>query len=779
MNREIQTAILDLLRLDREPSHAATANFNESQWKIALDYCDSNQLTLPLARSIKNAPDWVVERLRRSACANRTRQRKLFDLCRHFDGIDHLILKGFTHWPYFCPDAELRTQYDLDIYCSRASIDAARDVAYALGYEPMEGRERFPTDHLPTLIRKTGWEWRGDFFDVEIPFSIELHFRFWDRDLERFGPPDLDAFWDRREVRQWQDLQFTSLNEADSLGYACLHALRHLLRGGGHPRHFYEIGWFLERQHSDAFWEKWRELHSPELRTIQAICFRFAHDWFRCRMAPIPQEEVDGLPESVRNWFANWSRSPLEASFRPNKDELWLHLSLLDSAADRAVVFRRRVIPLKPPGAVDAIHIPDEKLTLVLRIRRQWRYIAYVASRMFHHIRVLLPLTVSGARWWLAQSGLTADYWRFYGAFLIFNFALMIFYLLYNLHLVDQGFDEGFAGRVTSAMQAGSLIACLVAGFAAARAGLRSSLIFCFVTTGIACVLRTIAPGKTELLITGFVGGAVQSIWAVCLAPAVTMITTEKSRSLAFSVTFATGVGLGIGAGVVGGRLPGMLHSTRNALLLASVMAPLAVLPILGMKRLAGAFNSEKRMFAVNPFLTRYLGAIAIWGAATGAFNPFFTLFFSRSLHFSVEKIGGLYSAVQAAQMVAMLLSPLVLKRFGITPAIALMQVATGIALAGLGVSPPILAGWIYAMYTAFQCMSEPGMYNLLMTNTPPEQRTGASALNFVTLFGSQAIAAWAAGECITRYGYRPVLLIAGLVALVAARAMMLVTRSR
>jgi predicted MFS family arabinose efflux permease len=257
------------------------------------------------------------------------------------------------------------------------------------------------------------------------------------------------------------------------------------------------------------------------------------------------------------------------------------------------------------------------------------------------------------------------------------------------------------------------------------------------------------------------------------------MVTTEKSRSFAFGLTFATGVGTGIVAGVIGGRLPAVLHSTRNALLLVSVLASFAVLPLLGMKRLAGEFNPERRIFAMNPFLLRYLGAMVIWGAATGAFNPFFNLFFSRAWHFSVEQIGGLFSAVQTAQMIAMLLSPLVLKRFGIIPAIAIMQVATGIALAGLGVSPPILAGWVYGMYTAFQCMSEPGMFNLLMSNTPPEQRTGASALNFVTLFGAQAIAAWAAGAGIAAYGYRPVLLIAGLLAVVAARAMMLVTRSR
>jgi MFS family permease len=443
------------------------------------------------------------------------------------------------------------------------------------------------------------------------------------------------------------------------------------------------------------------------------------------------------------------------------------------------VVLRRRLLPLKPPGAVDAVHIPDEELTWPLRIRKHWRYVIYVAGRIFHHARVLPPVVFNGIRWSIAQSGLTVDYWRFYAAALIFNFSLMIFYLLYNLYLAGLGFDEAFVGRVTSAMQVGSLLSTLVAGYAAARVGLRPALIFCFIATGLACALRTLVSGKAELLAFGFAGGAVQSVWAVCLAPTIMALTTDRNRPLAFGLTFATGVGVGMVAGVIGGRLPTLLHSMQNTLLLASVLSPLAVLPLLRLRGLSERFNFEKPIYAANPFLLRFLAALAIWGAATGAFNPFFNLFFSHALHFSVERIGGIFSVTQGAQLAAMLLSPLVLKRFGVGPAIALMQAATGIALAGLGISPPAVAGWVYGMYMSFQCMSEPGMYSLLMSNVPPEQRTGASALNFLTLFGFQAIAAWAAGEAIARYGYRPVLLIAGLLALLAARAMMFVTRSR
>src|SRR4029077_12243517 len=115
------------------------------------------------------------------------------------------------------------------------------------------------------------------------------------------------------------------------LGYACLHALRHLLRGDSRPHQIYEIAWFLERQQDPAFWNKWKTLHSDSLRRIEAICFRFGAEWFGCRMAPEARAEVDALAPGVQAWFERWARSPLQAGSRPNKDELWLHMSLLES----------------------------------------------------------------------------------------------------------------------------------------------------------------------------------------------------------------------------------------------------------------------------------------------------------------------------------------------------------------------------------------------------------------------------------------------------------------
>ncbi len=151
-------------------------------------------------------------------------------------GLECVVLKGFSHCPRFVPDPRHRWQGDLDLLLTEEQLVQARDVALGLGIRAAaSGRARGRSDHLPTLIRKTGWQWRGDYFDPEMPVSLELHFRLWDRETEGFGPGGLEQFWERRERAEVDGLRFTALHPADAIANATLHLLRHLLRGSLRP----------------------------------------------------------------------------------------------------------------------------------------------------------------------------------------------------------------------------------------------------------------------------------------------------------------------------------------------------------------------------------------------------------------------------------------------------------------------------------------------------------------------------------------------------------------
>jgi len=52
--------------------------------------------------------------------------------------------------------------------------------------------------------------------------------------------------------------------------------------------------------------------------------------------------------------------------------------------------------------------------------------------------------------------------------------------------------------------------------------------------------------------------------------------------------------------------------------------------------------------------------ALFLWSLATGAFNPFFTAYFSKTLAMATGQIGTLFSVAQLVQVLALMLAPFV-----------------------------------------------------------------------------------------------------------------------
>jgi hypothetical protein len=398
-------AVFDALHFT-SPRFDALSGLTDVEWRQLIDFCRRTQLAIPFALGCHDhVPVWVADLFNQNLANNaeRWRRTKLAyqEVRGAFEaaGLEFVTLKGFTHAPLFVADPRLRAQYDLDLFFPREQIYAARDLALRIGYEPLGGGNRQLVDHLPTLIRKSGWEWRGDYFDPELPLALELHFRLWDRGTEGVAIPGVEDFWERRQRRTIEDLEFTSLADIDLPGYASAHALRHLLRGDSRASHLYEIAYFLERNRDAEFWRVWRECHDEPLRRVEAICFAIARQWFGCRLPAIPQEEMERLPEPVRAWLAAYAHTPLVNLFHATKDELWLHLSLLDPGCSRLRILRRRLLPLRLPGPVDAVHLPDDAVGWRVRLRAAGRYFVFLISRTWRHARALVPTLWSGAVW--------------------------------------------------------------------------------------------------------------------------------------------------------------------------------------------------------------------------------------------------------------------------------------------------------------------------------------------------------------------------------------------
>jgi len=374
------------------------------EWGVLLPMADQARLALPLGiRCRTSLPSEIRDRIDRNLEDNAARHRRAVAACRELRdalgarGIPFVFLKGLTHFPRFAERAEQRQQYDIDVYGGAENAGAIREAAAELGYEAIDRGRPSRTDHLPIMIRRTGWRWRGDYYDPEMPLHLEIHFRLWDEETEMFAAPGAEEFWNRREIREASGLAIPAFCLRDTFRYACRHAARHLLRGDLTAGHLYEIAHFLDTTAADdAFWGEW----SGEPMPAEALAMRMARDCFGCRMHSKAEAIVAGLPPAVRKWFDLFALSPLIALARPNKDSLLLHLLL--ARGGRWKIAARRLWPPLPARYVRDPHASAGRAGWMDQTR-------FRARRALYHARALLPVVCSAARWVLSPRPLDCD----------------------------------------------------------------------------------------------------------------------------------------------------------------------------------------------------------------------------------------------------------------------------------------------------------------------------------------------------------------------------------
>lgn len=399
-------SVLAALRFD-EPSTAGLERLTGDEWWDCLNTCDRARLTLLLAEYAADLmPGAIAARLARDALNNRRRLRRLEDdylriaLQLGSAGLDHVLLKGFAQEPAFAPDRARRPQYDLDLYFRGASIHRARDVIADLGYESMRGQRTTNVDHLPAMVKPTGWHWQDDYFDPEIPTIVELHFQLWDEPTERVSVPGIEDLWNRRTTRDLAGRSIPVFAPVDQLGYSALHVLRHMLRGDVRAYHVYELAYFLHAHQEDyTLWGQWSTLHHPYFRALQCVPLLLARAWFGCPLPRVVSEHAEVLPNNVHRWFDRYGTSLLSTTSRPNKDELWLHLSLVERFSDKLRVTSRRLFPMTLPGPVDGVFVRPEKQSFRARTTSRARNIRHIARRAGFHLRSLVSVIKSGFEW--------------------------------------------------------------------------------------------------------------------------------------------------------------------------------------------------------------------------------------------------------------------------------------------------------------------------------------------------------------------------------------------
>lgn len=389
--------------------------------------------------------------------------------------------------------------------------------------------------------------------------------------------------------------------------------------------------------------------------------------------------------------------------------------------------------------------------------------------------------------WAAACRGLGNGFWTFFVAALCFDLGFSIYMFLYSLLLLDFGFNEQQLGLVVGAMTLGAMAGTLPMGVLAERVGLRRVLLTGFVVTPAIAALRPFFPNERAQIVLAFATGLALCFWQVCFSPATASLTTEKNRTLAFSLMLSTGIATGALGGLTGGWLPGWIEhmhlatgradAKRVVLLACCAIFALGAWPLARVRWQRTGIEPRK-VLKFDPFLYRYLPALALWTLASGAIVPFAQVFLSRQMHLTLPKIGEAFSMAQIAEVATILLAPIVFRRCGLVAGIAYTQAAGGLALAGLARAQTANAAMaLYAGFMAVHWMSGPGIYSLLMGRVAEAGRSMASAANNFALKLCEAIASAVAGAAYVRFGYPTVLGTLAAMALLSSAAFVVLLR--
>jgi MFS family permease len=210
------------------------------------------------------------------------------------------------------------------------------------------------------------------------------------------------------------------------------------------------------------------------------------------------------------------------------------------------------------------------------------------------------------------------------------------------------------------------------------------------------------------------------------------------------------------------------LSPEQMTLFAACGIAAIAVLPTCALRNLKGALAARPHSL-FTPAVKKLLPAIAIWGLVTGSFSPFANVYLSVHLHRSLIQVGTVFSISQVLQVISVLLAPVLFRCIGVATGMFSTQIAVASCFILLAVGGnPLYASGVYIIMSAFQWMSEPGMYSMLMSIVPEAHRAGASAAMTIVLALSQLIAAAAAGWSFSHFGYSAIFATIAAIAVVA-----------
>jgi MFS family permease len=382
----------------------------------------------------------------------------------------------------------------------------------------------------------------------------------------------------------------------------------------------------------------------------------------------------------------------------------------------------------------------------------------------------------------------------------LFGAGLFFHAFLYNFYLDALDFGEAVMGVAAAALTAGGLIALLPAGRVVDRWGARTTLLGAclFAWTGLS--LGALTESAWPVYAAAFVAGLGAVAWRVAMGPVIMQIVPTRWRSRAFSWNVALLVGTGAvwmtGAGAFARWLEAVrglaaLGAHRVALLVgAGATGAAAVCYALGgapgppsqpapaTVTVPSDVSTGSGTTGLSDWMSRSIGAVALWALAPALVLPFFNLFFLREHGLPVDRIGLVFGLAHAATAVVIFGSGEIATRIGPRRMLAVWTLGFGPLLWMLAsVDALALAMGFYFLQGIVSPASNPLIDEILLRDAPASQRGLVSSWRNAATEIAGIVGAAVGGVLLGWLSFRHLFVIAGSVGAVGAVVLVLVLR--
>ncbi len=348
--------------------------------------------------------------------------------------------------------------------------------------------------------------------------------------------------------------------------------------------------------------------------------------------------------------------------------------------------------------------------------------------------------------------------------------------LLLNLYFKEVGHGEAFIGSVLSQGAIGGVVAAIPAAYLVSKFRIRRVLIISTVLLVGSFLVLSTSPREWLILPSAFAVGLLMAVKNISSGPVIMRNTTERERTLVFSLNFSTW----IVAGIVGSISGGWLHDVfldmtgdrskayQYALVIAAFIGLLAVIPFAMIKAkrpdprdVARSFSWQSLKAKKGLFLKLTL-PFAVLGAGAGLIIPFLNLYFKLKFNLDTARIGLYFSALQFTMLGAVLIVPILKKRMGYIRTVVITELASIPFMVTLCFTNNLTAAfWAFLFRGAIMNMSSPVTTTFMMESVSAEDHGLINSLSSIAWAGAWAVSAQIGGAMIQKDGFVGVFLIA------------------